>query len=68
VITHDYNGIVINNYRNPAAFTDALHVILSKPGLARKFARRGRELAEKRFSFTRVAKDLEEIYRQAFFS
>ena len=67
VITHNYNGMVINNYHHPAAFADALNIILAKPGLARKYARRGRELAEKRFNFTRVAMDLHEIYKKAFF-
>ncbi|MHB9094139.1 MAG: glycosyltransferase family 4 protein [Eubacteriales bacterium] len=66
VITHLYNGIVIDDYSNPAAIAKALDSILSCPGMADILAKRGREIAEKRFSFTRVAEDLQNIYQEAF--
>lgn len=65
VIRRRFNGLLINNYRSPAAFAQALDTLLSDSGLARQMAQNGRELAEKNFSFVRVAEELMQVYEQA---
>lgn len=64
VVTHLYNGIIIKDYKNPAAFAKALDTVFSDPGRAQKLARNGRETAEKRFSFQRMAQDYMKVYEQ----
>lgn len=65
VIKHRFNGLVVKDYRNPAAFARALDTLLADPGLARMLARNGRSMAEQRFSFTRAAEELMQVYEKA---
>lgn len=65
VISNGYNGIVVKNYTNPAAFARVFDFILSKPAMALKLGKNGRKLAEQRYNFTRVAEDLQKVYESA---
>lgn len=65
VIEDFYNGMVIYDYSNPAAFAKALGFILDNPAKALEMGRRGRELVEKRFNFLRMAQELENVYEEA---
>lgn len=67
VIHNHKNGIVINDYSNPAAFAQALDPLLTYPKLSSILGRQGRKMAEERFSFKRVADDLEKIYLSALY-
>jgi len=65
VISNGYNGIVVKNYSNPVAFAKVLDFILSKPAMALKLGKNGRQLAEQRYNFARVAEDLQKVYESA---
>lgn len=65
VVTHGYNGLVINDYSSPAAFARALDYILSNHVQAVEMGRNGRRLAEKRFHVGRMAEELQGIYENA---
>ncbi|MFZ5640001.1 MAG: glycosyltransferase family 4 protein [Bacillota bacterium] len=65
VIKHLHNGLLVNDYKNPSAFARAIDTLLSNPGLAGLLARNGRDMAEKRFSFARVAEELQQVYTGA---
>ncbi len=65
VIKHRQNGMLIDNYRNPAAFARALQILLADPRLAGRLARNGRQTAERSFGFDRVAADLLRVYAAA---
>lgn len=52
------NGIVISEYNQPQAFADAITYLLDQPSIALEMGKRGRELAEKKYSWERVSADL----------
>ncbi|HWO74977.1 MAG TPA: glycosyltransferase family 4 protein [Bacillus sp. (in: firmicutes)] len=62
IIKHLKNGIVIDDYANPEAFTDAISFLLSNEEAAKSLARSGRALVEANFGFEHVAKRLEKLY------
>ncbi len=66
VVTNFYNGIVINDYSNPAAFAKALEFLLSNPAKAMEMGRRGREMAERHFNFSRMAQELQSVYEEEY--
>lgn len=52
------NGLVVDDYANPAAFVRAVEQILADPAGARAMGRRARAVAEAHFGWDRVARDL----------
>lgn len=62
IIKHHKNGIVIDDYRNPKAFADAISLLLSHPSQARKLAKAGRKFVEKNFGFEHVSQRLDHLY------
>jgi len=60
------NGIVINAYNQPAEFAKWISFLLSNPLRVRQMGQRGRTLVESRYNFRRVARDLTDIYQQAY--
>lgn len=52
------NGIVISEYNQPQAFADAITYLLDQPSIALEMGKKGRELAEGKYSWERVAGDL----------
>lgn len=65
IITHLENGIVIDDFSNPEAFSDAISFLLSNPKEADAMARAGRAFVESNFGFEHVAKRLEQLYLQS---
>ncbi|TDA69339.1 MAG: glycosyltransferase family 1 protein [Clostridia bacterium] len=59
------NGFLLEEYDNPEAMGQLILYLLQNPEQARRMGRRGRQLAEERFSWERVAGDLLKIYHQA---
>lgn len=58
------NGWVIDEYNDPVVIGTHLALLLEKRELAEEMGRRGRELAEERFNWKRVAGELLEIYAE----
>lgn len=56
------NGIVIDAYDQPEAFAEAIQLLHERPELAKKMGRRGRKLAESKYSWERVADELDELF------
>jgi len=65
IFTHLKNGIVIEDYSNPEAFTENIDFLLSNKEQSEKIAKAGRELVESNFGFEHVAKRLETLYLAA---
>lgn len=55
-------GVVIDQYRSPAAFSSVLSALLGDAPRLRDMGRRGREVAEQRFGWDRVARDLWRVF------
>lgn len=64
VIDQGKTGIVLDDYRNPQAFADAIRSILSKPDKGLSMAKNARIIAEQNFGFQRVAQDLMAVYEE----
>ena len=58
VIIPGKNGIVITDYENSGAFADRIDYLLSRPNKREEMGRRGRELAELHYGWSRVAWDI----------
>ncbi|MBE3576171.1 MAG: glycosyltransferase family 4 protein [Limnochordales bacterium] len=58
------NGWVVDEYNDPVALGTHIALLLEKRELAEEMGRRGRELAEERFNWKRVADELLEIYAE----
>jgi spore coat protein SA len=52
------NGIVIDDYKNPDAFTNNINYLLNNPFSSEQMGRSGRALIESRFNWKRVADDI----------
>ncbi|MEH7380583.1 glycosyltransferase family 4 protein [Bacillus sp. JJ1533] len=66
VITHEENGLIVSDFRNPAAFSSAIVQILSDHKLANSLSKKGRAIVEKQFQFQHVAERYETVYLQSF--
>lgn len=62
VMTMFDNGIILNKYDNPLVFARAINYLLDHPEMALKMGRRGRQLAEEKYSWERVAGELLELF------
>lgn len=56
------NGIVISEYDQPQAFADAITYFLEQPRIAFEMGKTGRRLAEEKYSWERVALELNELF------
>ncbi len=56
------NGIVISEYNQPQAFADAITYLLDQPSIALEMGKAGRNLAEDKYSWERVAADLNGLF------
>lgn len=65
IISHQDNGIVIDDFSNSEAFAAAISFLLSNQQKADSLARAGREFVESNFGFEHVANRLEELYIHA---
>ena len=58
------NGILVPRSREPGQIADAVEYLLRRPELARRMGSAGREFVCTRYSFQRLAADLETLYLQ----
>ncbi len=56
------NGIVISEYDQPQAFADAIAYLLEQPDIALEMGKVGRRLAEDKYSWKRVAMELNDLF------
>jgi len=56
------NGIIISDYSQPQAFADAIKFLLAHPDIALNMGKTGRRLAEEKYSWERVARDLMDLF------
>lgn len=56
------NGIVISEYNQPQAFADAITYLLEQPDIAREMGKTGRRLAVEKYSWKRVAAELNDLF------
>lgn len=56
------NGIVISEYNQPQAFADAITYLLEQPDIALEMGNVGRRLAEEKYSWKRVAMELNDLF------
>jgi len=61
VVVDGCNGRFARPYDHPHGFATAICELLSHPDLREQLGRQGRNLAEERYSFRRVAQELEEV-------
>ncbi len=64
VITHLYNGYIIEEYDKESAYVQAIHYYLKNKQLASWIARNGRSFVESNFQFRHVARRLEGVYEE----
>jgi len=65
IIQHQQNGLVIDDYANPAAFAEAIHDLFVHLDEAQIMARRARAQVEEKFRFRHVADRLMVVYDEA---
>lgn len=64
VILHGQNGLLIDAYDQPSAFTEAIDYVFSNPETADWIAKNGRKFVELNFQFSDVAERLESVYQE----
>ncbi|RNB54634.1 glycosyltransferase family 1 protein [Brevibacillus gelatini] len=57
------NGLLVEDPENPQSFSNQLKVLLSNRDLQRKMGNSGRQLAEQRFTWARVAQEVLDVWR-----
>jgi spore coat protein SA len=62
VVAEGENGLFARPYDQPAGFTDAIRRLLAEPAFRERLGRRGRKLAEERYTWARVARELLELF------
>ncbi|WP_240688921.1 glycosyltransferase family 4 protein [Ammoniphilus sp. YIM 78166] len=65
IVKHMENGWVINDFKNPVAFAEAINHMFDFPEEAKQMARNGRKQVEQNFQFSEVAQNLELVYCKA---
>ncbi|GGE29024.1 spore coat protein SA [Marinithermofilum abyssi] len=57
------NGVVVDRPEDPKAFVNALSKLLKDKSLRKRMGRNGRSLAEKKYGWKRVAKEVESVWK-----
>lgn len=65
VFNQGKNGMIIDEYDQPKAFSQAIHTLLGQPYLADVMAKNGRAYVEKKHQYQHVATALERVYYDA---
>jgi spore coat protein SA len=65
VVEEGGNGYLVRPHDSPEAFAEAIRHLLDHPALRRRLGRRGRQMAEERFGWSRVADDLLAVFAPA---
>ncbi|MFD2168748.1 glycosyltransferase family 4 protein [Tumebacillus lipolyticus] len=63
VISLGQNGLLIETPEDPNAFGEKISMLLSDTGKMRMMGQQGRKLAEQRFGFSRVIREILEVWR-----
>ncbi|RYM05629.1 glycosyltransferase family 1 protein [Sporolactobacillus sp. THM7-7] len=66
IIKHMHNGFVIKNFNRVSAYVDAIEFLLANSDTAEVLAQNGRSVVETNYQFRHVARNLEEVYHDAF--
>lgn len=61
VMEEGANGLIARPHHDAGAFADCVRTLLADPGLRRRMGARGRELAESRYTWQRVARELSDL-------
>ncbi len=64
VIIPNENGLVVEKPEDPLAFVEHLSTLLSNPKLAKKMGEYGRELAEEKYTWNRVATEILDVWNE----
>ncbi|TWI54669.1 glycosyltransferase family 4 protein [Halalkalibacter nanhaiisediminis] len=64
VIIPNENGLIVETPEDPLAFAKHLSTLLSNPQLGKKMGQYGRKLAEEKFTWNRVAKDILDVWNE----
>ncbi|MDY7222857.1 glycosyltransferase family 4 protein [Halalkalibacterium halodurans] len=64
VIEQNKNGLVVEDVENPTAFAQELSKLLADPQLCLEMGRYGRQLAEEKYSWDRVVRDIEQVWNE----
>ena len=64
VIIPNENGLIVETPEDPLAFVEHLSTLLSNPQLGKKMGQYGRKLAEEKFTWNRVAKDILDVWSE----
>jgi glycosyltransferase involved in cell wall biosynthesis len=64
VVTHRRNGLLVPP-RDPVALANAISILLEDENLRRELGRNARQLMVERYSWEGIAKEVEEVYREA---
>lgn len=62
VVFHKFNGIVIEDYDSPRAFTSAIDYLFTNPNESKWMAQNARTLIEQNFTFHHTANRLKNMY------
>ncbi|GED14117.1 glycosyltransferase family 4 protein [Aneurinibacillus migulanus] len=62
VIKHGISGWLVQDYKNPAAFADAIMKLKASPKLVQKLVEGGRRHVEERFSWYNTSDKLKKLY------
>lgn len=65
VISEGENGFIIDDFERPGAYADRINTLLGDPDLMDRIGRTGRQTAEEKYGWKRVAENLLEVYRSA---
>jgi len=64
VIKDGWNGLIVQDYQNPEAFSEKIIKLLYNEQLAQKLGANGRELAIQHFTWKRVALELKAFFKE----
>ncbi|CAM3181400.1 glycosyltransferase family 4 protein [Sporolactobacillus spathodeae] len=65
VIVPDENGIILDNFDDPAAYAQAINRLFSDEAMRQRMGRASRKMAEEKYGWSRVAGQLLSVYEQA---
>lgn len=65
VISEGENGFIIDDFERPGAYADRINMLLGDPDLMGRMGRAGRQTAEEKYGWKRVAENLIDVYRSA---
>ncbi|MFY0543866.1 glycosyltransferase family 4 protein [Brevibacillus sp. H7] len=60
------NGLIVEKPEDPAEFAKKLSVLLEDPKLREKMGRKGRSMAEEKYSWKRVAEEILEVWAELY--